>query len=167
MLMDSILWFGLATLAVVFILMGCRLVIDFHGLLAENVVQVFKESKDYKEEPFEGVSFKNENKYPAFKLVTIKSSDHQLRKNGRTSQSSKTKRQAVLRKIEIQVRGCDNEVKLFIEQVQQNDFLVEIDISYADNLDNDKQVMHIVEDPVNTCEASPVNGVSLAISSYL
>ena len=71
MLLDCILWFGLATMAVVFILMGFRLVIDFPGLLEGNVVQVFKESKDYKEEPFE-----NENKYRAIKSVNMKHSDH-------------------------------------------------------------------------------------------
>jgi hypothetical protein len=115
--------------------MGCGVmnrVIKFPGLLERNVVQVFKESKDYKEEPFEGFSFENKNKYPAFKSVKIKSFDHQLREKGSTSQTPVW--------IAIQVRGRDTEVKVLIEQVQQNVFLVEFDIIDDDFADNDKQV---------------------------
>jgi hypothetical protein len=157
MLLDCILWFGLATMAVVFILMGCRLVIDFPGLLEGNVVQVFKESKDYKDEPFEGVSFKDGNRYQAIKSVKLGHSDHQLKENGISRQYSKPVCQAVPRKMAIQLNGCENEVKIIIHQVKQMDFSVQIDISSGDNLaDSDKQVRHIVYDPANTREASPV-----------
>ena len=57
----------------------------------------------------------------------------------------------------IQLMGCDNEVKIVIKQEQKNDFLVQIDISSGDILaDSDKQVRHIVQEPANTSEASPV-----------
>ena len=89
--------------------------------------------------------------------VKIKHSDHQLRENGRTSQCSKAKCQAVPRKMAIQLSGCENEVRIVIHQVKQNDFSVQIDISSGDNLaDSDKQVRHIVQDPASTCEASTV-----------
>ena len=159
MLLDSILWFGLATLAVVFILMGCRLVIDFPGLLEGNLVQVFNESKDYKEETFEEVSVENKNNtYQATKSVKVKSSDHQLRDTERSIQCSKPKCQAVPRKMAKQLMRCDYEVKIVIKQAQKKDFLVQIYISSGDDLaDNDEQVRHIVHDPANTCEAYPVN----------
>ena len=136
--------------------MGCRLInrliINFPGLLEDNVLH----SKDHKEELYE-VTFKNENKYPVFKSVKMKISDHQLRENGRTSQSSKPEYQAVLR-IAIQVRGWDNEVKLVIEQVQQNEFSVDIDISSGDNLaDNDKQTFVPAVDDEPVREEVPVD----------
>ena len=136
------------------ILMGCRLVIDFPGLLEGNVVQVFKEAKD---EPFEGISVENGNKYQPMKSVKLKHSDHQLRENGISRKFSKPECQTVPRKMAIQVCGCENEVKIVIHQAKQNDFSVQINISSGDDLaDSDKQVRHMVQDPANTCEASPV-----------
>jgi len=43
MILDCVLWIGLVTAVVVFILLGCRLVIDFPGLLEGNVVHAFKQ----------------------------------------------------------------------------------------------------------------------------
>ena len=105
------------------------------------MVQMLKELKDYKEEPFEevSVSVENEKKYPAIKSVKMKSSDQQLRENRRTSQSSKAECQAVPRKMAIQLSCWENEVKIVIHQAKQNDFSVQIDISSGDIVEHNEQ----------------------------
>eukprot|EP00092_Neocalanus_flemingeri_P029562 GFUD01032108.1.p1 GENE.GFUD01032108.1~~GFUD01032108.1.p1 ORF type:complete len:278 (+),score=53.53 GFUD01032108.1:144-977(+) len=63
MLLDCMLWLGLGTVGVVLILLGCRLVMDFPGLLDWNILQVFKEIEDDSNEPIEGLIDNKDTKW--------------------------------------------------------------------------------------------------------
>ena len=119
----------MATVIVVIILVGCKIVMDFPGLLEGNVVQVFKESKTYKGEPFEEVSV--DKMYQAMRSAKEPSSDHQLRDDRRSQKQqrsgSRTKHKAVQSSLAQHVHKCPTEVKIIIKN--QNDLSIEIDIS--------------------------------------
>ena len=101
---------------------------DFPGLLEGNIVQVFKESKTYKEEPSEEVSV--DKMYQTMRSAKASSSDHQLREERRSQKqrsSSRPKHKVMQSSLAQQMQNYPTEVKIIIKN--QNDFLIEIDIS--------------------------------------
>ena len=131
MLIDCLQWFGLAILGVVFILMVCRLIMDFPGLLEGNFLQVLKESKDVKKEPFDEVLVDKRDR-----SARAAGSDDEERVSPKHSGQ-----QAVPRSVVIQVTGGDDQVEIVIKQ--HSDFSIHIDIAPGDTLaENDKPVSH-------------------------
>eukprot|EP00092_Neocalanus_flemingeri_P102545 GFUD01131172.1.p1 GENE.GFUD01131172.1~~GFUD01131172.1.p1 ORF type:complete len:246 (+),score=48.00 GFUD01131172.1:144-881(+) len=83
MLLDCMLWLGLGTVGVVLILLGCRLVMDFPGLLEWNILQVFKEIEDDSNEPIEGLIDNKDTKWKSKISRKCDSSQCQLSKCGK------------------------------------------------------------------------------------
>jgi hypothetical protein len=159
MLIDWVLWFGLVTVAVVSIFLGCRLVMDFPGLLEGNIVQEFRETKYDKEEPLEEVLVNKERKIStkvhrgSGKGVrrTIPKSSECCSKTGNNMTVSY---KPMSGEMAIQLDDCSNEVSIIIKQQQKKEFSIDIDISHSDidntHADNDTSVSYTVKELAST-----------------